>query len=83
MTTLRYRAALNEALREELQRDPRVFIGEDLRTGGYVPGYPGYLPSSGTTRLNTPSRRMGSLGVALGCASRSAAGCRANAMTSR
>ena len=72
MRTLRYRAALNEALREELQRDPRVFlIGEDLRDpwGGTFRVTQGLSTDFGDDRiLNTPIAENAFLGVALGCA---------------
>jgi pyruvate/2-oxoglutarate/acetoin dehydrogenase E1 component len=72
MTTLRYRAALNEALREELDRDPRVFlIGEDLRDpwGGTFRVTQGLSTDYGEDRiLSTPIAENGFLGVALGCA---------------
>jgi len=72
MTMLRYRAALNEALREELERDPRVFlIGEDLREpwGGTFRVTQGLSTEFGDERvLNTPISENGFLGVALGCA---------------
>ena len=72
MTTLRYRAALNEALREELDRDPTVFlIGEDLRDpwGGTFRVTQGLSTDYGDDRiLNTPIAENGFAGVALGCA---------------
>ena len=72
MKMLRYRAALNEALREELDRDPRVFlIGEDLRDpwGGTFRVTQGLSTDYGDERiLNTPIAENGLMGVALGCA---------------
>jgi pyruvate dehydrogenase E1 component beta subunit len=72
MRTLRYRAALNEALREELDRDPSVFlIGEDLRDpwGGTFRVTQGLSTDYGEERiLNTPIAENGFVGVALGCA---------------
>jgi len=72
MKTLRYRDALNEALREELDRDPRVFlIGEDLREpwGGTFRVTRGLSTQYGNDRvLNTPIAENGFVGVALGCA---------------
>jgi pyruvate/2-oxoglutarate/acetoin dehydrogenase E1 component len=72
MKTLRYRAALNEALREELDRDSRVFlIGEDLRDpwGGTFRVTQGLSTDYGEDRiLNTPISENGFLGAALGCA---------------
>jgi acetoin:2,6-dichlorophenolindophenol oxidoreductase subunit beta len=72
MTKLRYRAALNEALREEMDRDPRVFLmGEDLRDpwGGTFRVTEGLSTAYGNDRvLNTPIAENGIVGVALGCA---------------
>jgi pyruvate/2-oxoglutarate/acetoin dehydrogenase E1 component len=72
MTMLRYRAALNEALREEMERDSRVFlIGEDLREpwGGTFRVTQGLSTDFGDVRvLNTPIAENGLLSVALGCA---------------
>jgi len=70
--TLRYRVALNEALREELDRDPTVFLlGEDLRDpwGGTFRVTQGISTDYGDDRvLNTPIAENGFVGVALGCA---------------
>jgi pyruvate/2-oxoglutarate/acetoin dehydrogenase E1 component len=72
MTMLRYRAALTEALREEMDRDPRVFLlGEDLRDpwGGTFRVTQGLSTDYGEDRvLNTPIAENGIIGVALGCA---------------
>ena len=72
MRKVRYRAALNEALREELDRDPTVFLmGEDLREpwGGTFRVTQGLSTDYGDDRvLNTPISENGFLGVALGCA---------------
>ncbi len=72
MKRLRYRAALNEALREELDRDPSVFlIGEDLRDpwGGTFKVTQGLSSDYGPDRiLNTPISENGFVGAALGCA---------------
>ncbi len=72
MRTLRFRAALNEALREEMDRDDRVFlIGEDMREpwGGTFRVTQGLSTDYGDDRvLNTPISENGFAGVALGCA---------------
>jgi pyruvate dehydrogenase E1 component beta subunit len=72
MTRLRYREALNQALREKMERDPSVFlIGEDLREpwGGTFKVTEGLSPAFGDDRvLNTPISENGIVGVALGAA---------------
>ena len=72
MRRIRYRVALNEALREELQRDDRVFlIGEDMRDpfGGTYKVTQGLSDEFGAERvLNTPISEGGFVGVALGAA---------------
>jgi acetoin:2,6-dichlorophenolindophenol oxidoreductase subunit beta len=57
MTKLRYAEALNQALREEMQRDPNVFIfGEDIgRYGGVFKVTKGLMDEFGTNRVrDTP-----------------------------
>lgn len=70
MRRVRYRVALNEALREELERDERVFlIGEDLRDpfGGTYKVTQGLSDRFGLERvLNTPISEGGIVGAALG-----------------
>ena len=72
MSRIRYRAAINAALREELARDPAVFLlGEDLRDpwGGTFKVTDGLSTEFGDERvLNTPIAENGMVGVALGCA---------------
>ena len=72
MTRLRYRRALNEALREEMERDASVFcIGEDLRDpwGGTYKVTEKLNRQFGDDRvLNTPISEGGIVGVALGAA---------------
>jgi pyruvate/2-oxoglutarate/acetoin dehydrogenase E1 component len=72
MRRIRYRVALNEALREELKRDDRVFlIGEDMRDpfGGTYKVTQGLSDEFGAERvLNTPISEGGFVGVALGAA---------------
>ncbi len=71
MTRLRYREALNGALREELQRDPRVFLmGEDLRDpwGGTFKVTEGLSTEFGDRVLNTPISENAIVGTALGAA---------------
>jgi acetoin:2,6-dichlorophenolindophenol oxidoreductase subunit beta len=71
---IRYRRALTEALQEELERDPAVFlIGEDLRDpwGGTYKVTQGLSTAFGDERiLNTPIAEGGLVGVALGAALR-------------
>ncbi len=72
MSRMRYREALNQALREELERDPSVFLlGEDLREpwGGTFKVTEGLSPAFGDDRvLNTPISENGIVGVSLGAA---------------
>ncbi len=72
MTRLRYREALNQALREEMERDPAVLlVGEDLREpwGGTFKVTEGLSTEFGDDRvLNTPISENGIVGVALGAA---------------
>jgi pyruvate dehydrogenase E1 component beta subunit len=72
MTRLRYREALNQALHEEMERDPAVFLlGEDLREpwGGTFKVTEGLSSAFGDDRvLNTPISENGIVGVALGAA---------------
>ena len=72
MTRLRYRRALNEALREEMERDASVFcIGEDLRDpwGGTYKVTENLSGQFGDERvLNTPISEGGIVGAALGAA---------------
>lgn len=69
---LRYRRAINDALREELARDERVFlIGEDLRDpwGGTYKVTEKLSQEFGEERvLNTPIAENGIIGAALGAA---------------
>jgi pyruvate/2-oxoglutarate/acetoin dehydrogenase E1 component len=72
MRRIRYRRALNEALREELTRDERVYlIGEDLRDpwGGTYKVTENLSIEFGPDRvLNTPIAEGGIIGTALGSA---------------
>ena len=72
MRRIRYRRALNEALREELTRDERVYlIGEDLRDpwGGTYKVTENLSTEFGAERvLNTPIAEGGIIGAALGSA---------------
>ncbi len=69
---IRFRRALNEALREELARDPSVFLmGEDLREpwGGTYKVTQGLSDEFGPQRiLNTPISEGAIVGAALGAA---------------
>jgi len=71
MPTLTYRDALNQALREEMQRDPDVFlIGEEV--GVYQGAYKvsrGLLEQFGARRVvDTPIAELGFAGVGVGAA---------------
>jgi len=71
MAVMTYREALNLALREEMQRDPRVFvIGEEV--GLYEGAYKvtqGLLKEFGPTRVvDTPICESGFTGVGIGAA---------------
>jgi pyruvate dehydrogenase E1 component beta subunit len=71
MTTLTYRDALNQALREEMQRDPSVFLmGEEV--GVYQGAYKvsrGLLDEFGPLRVvDTPITELGFAGVGVGAA---------------
>lgn len=72
MRELGYREAIREALREELQRDERVFlIGEDIAMpfGGTYKVTLGLSDEFGTERVrNTPISEMGFLGASVGAA---------------
>ncbi len=69
--TLTYREALNEALREEMRRDEKVFlIGEDV---AYYQGAfkvsKGFLEEFGSRRVvDTPITELGFTGLAIGAA---------------
>lgn len=67
------RQAINEALSEEMSRDPKVFImGEDIATGGAYSGVTNDLPEKvGSNRvINTPISESCFTGAALGAALR-------------
>jgi pyruvate/2-oxoglutarate/acetoin dehydrogenase E1 component len=71
MPTITYRDALNQALREEMQRDPSVFLmGEEV--GVYQGAYKvsrGLLEEFGPHRVvDTPIAELGFAGVGLGAA---------------
>jgi pyruvate dehydrogenase E1 component beta subunit len=71
MPTLTYRDALNQALREEMQRDPNVFLmGEEV--GVYQGAYKvsrGLLDEFGPMRVvDTPITELGFAGVGVGAA---------------
>ncbi|MBN1319126.1 MAG: alpha-ketoacid dehydrogenase subunit beta [Anaerolineales bacterium] len=72
MQEIRYRDAVRDAQREEMLRDPTVFlIGEDLRdpTGGCYKATVGLSDEFGRDRvLNTPIAEDSYISVALGCA---------------
>jgi pyruvate dehydrogenase E1 component beta subunit len=71
MSTVTYRDALNQALREEMQRDPSVFLmGEEV--GVYQGAYKvsrGLLDEFGPMRVvDTPITELGFAGVGVGAA---------------
>jgi pyruvate dehydrogenase E1 component beta subunit len=71
MPTLTYRDALNQALREEMQRDPNVFLmGEEV--GVYQGAYKvsrGLLEEFGPSRIvDTPIAELGFAGIGVGAA---------------
>src|SRR6185503_20044070 len=71
MSIITYREALNQALREEMTRDPRVFVmGEEV--GLYVGAYKvtqGLLKDFGPKRVvDTPIAESGFTGVGIGAA---------------
>ena len=71
MPTLTYRDALNQALREEMQRDPNVFLmGEEV--GVYQGAYKvsrGLLEEFGPRRVvDTPIAELGFAGIGIGAA---------------
>jgi pyruvate dehydrogenase E1 component beta subunit len=71
MPTLTYRDALNQALREEMQRDPNVFLmGEEV--GLYQGAYKvsrGLLEEFGPQRIvDTPIAELGFAGIGVGAA---------------
>jgi pyruvate dehydrogenase E1 component beta subunit len=71
MPTLTYRDALNQALREEMQRDPAVFLmGEEV--GVYQGAYKvsrGLLEEFGPMRVvDTPIAELGFAGIGVGAA---------------
>jgi pyruvate/2-oxoglutarate/acetoin dehydrogenase E1 component len=72
MRTITYREAINEALAEEMRRDPNVFLlGEDIADpfGGSYKVTKGLSTEFGTSRVrNTPISEAGLAGAAVGAA---------------
>lgn len=71
MPTLTYAQALNQALRQELRADPRVFLmGEDIgRHGGIFTVTKGLWEEFGADRVrDTPISESGFVGVGIGAA---------------
>src|SRR5208337_3583303 len=62
--------ALREGLREEMHRDPEVFVmGEDIRIGGSFLFTLGLLQEFGPERIiNTPISESGFVGLGIGAA---------------
>lgn len=69
MREIMFVQAINEALREEMRRDPAVFImGEDIRTGVFG-ATAGLLEEFGPERVrDTPISETGFVGAAIGAA---------------
>ncbi len=71
MTTIAYREAVQRALREEMRRDPRVFLfGEDVaEPGGVFKATQGRVEEFGPRRVfDTPISESALAGVAVGAA---------------
>jgi pyruvate dehydrogenase E1 component beta subunit len=71
MTTIAYREAVQRALREEMRRDPDVFLfGEDIaEAGGVFKATQGLLAEFGPKRVfDTPISESAIVGVAVGAA---------------
>ncbi|HUV08967.1 MAG TPA: alpha-ketoacid dehydrogenase subunit beta [Spirochaetia bacterium] len=68
--TIMYREALNEALREEMRRDPDVFcLGENLKYGGPYKATAGLQEEFGPKRvIDTPLSEASFTGAAIGAA---------------
>src|SRR5262249_55933973 len=68
--SISYLQALNEALREEMRRDPKVVVlGEDVVVGGALGILDGLAAEFGTERvINTPISEAGFVGTAIGLA---------------
>ncbi len=70
MSVISYLEAGKRALREEMQRDPRVWaLGEDLGRGGVFGQYKGLIDEFGPARIaDTPISEAGIMGAAVGAA---------------
>ena len=70
MRTLTYRAAINEVLREEMEKDSNVFIiGEDVSPGGVFGVTEGLAEKFGEKRvIDTPIAETAIMGAAIGAA---------------
>ena len=71
MREIEYREAIREAVIEEMDRDPKVFlIGEDIgKYGGAFRAYKGLLEKYGPERvINTPISEAAIVGAGIGAA---------------
>ena len=70
MREITYRAAINEALREEMEKDPNVFIiGEDVSPGGIFGATEGLAERFGEKRvIDTPIAETAIIGASIGSA---------------
>src|SRR5215207_4530734 len=70
MREVSYREAVRDALREEMERDARVFLlGEDLKLGGVFNATPGLYDRFGADRvIDTPISELAFTSAAFGAA---------------
>jgi acetoin:2,6-dichlorophenolindophenol oxidoreductase subunit beta len=70
MRDVSYREAIRDALAEEMERDPSVFVmGEDVEPGGVFNVTPGLLERFGESRvIDTPISELAFTGAAFGAA---------------
>jgi pyruvate/2-oxoglutarate/acetoin dehydrogenase E1 component len=72
MRTVSFREAVRDALAEEMERDPAVFVmGEDVEPGGVFNATPGLFERFGADRvIDTPISELAFTGAAFGAAVR-------------